>query len=156
MERRRVTCTRCLTTDSAVSNYTAFFAVKHLAATSASPDNVAGVVSVSPSTADNYYPLSSVIQVTAAAQSGYCFSGWTGLATTTPPTANVTMTKPYTLAASFIAGAISATPATATPTAAGGTLKLSVSATSGCRWEARSNVPWITLSKSGTGPAVVY
>jgi hypothetical protein len=65
------------------------------------------------------------------------------------------MNRGYTVQANFQAGSVT-TPGVVTAPAAGGTLSIGVTATSGCLWKAETASDWVTLSgSSGTGPGVV-
>jgi hypothetical protein len=142
---------------TAGASYTATFALNYPARITVFPVASAGVATVTPATADTYYAANTTVALTAAAAPGYCFSGWDELLTGTPARTTLTVTKPYSLRANFIEGGITVSPAESAAPAAGATLSLSVAATSGCMWEARSDASWITIDggRTGTGPLTV-
>jgi hypothetical protein len=148
-----------ITATTTVTAYTATYSLNFVTQTSVAPSVSAGTAQVTNPLAGDYYPANSILGLSATAASGYCFTGWTELLQGTPAKTTLTVTKPYWIRANFGTGAISLSPAAASVTSAGGTMQLSVSATTGCLWEARTDVPWITFTagRSGAGPlALAY
>lgn len=92
--------TQAITVPSSNTTYTASFAVQHRLAIVVNPAG-AGTVSVSPASPDGYYAANSVVSVSAASNSGSTFTSWSGLIAGTPATTQVTMSKPYSIAANF-------------------------------------------------------
>jgi len=62
---------------SVPTTYTANFTTQYLLTNSIAPPN-SGVVSVNPTSPDGYYASGTTVQLTATANSGYAFSGWSG------------------------------------------------------------------------------
>lgn len=146
-----------ITASTTATSYTATFALKYIATITPYPSAAAGTGTVTPASADKYYPAGSSIGFSAVAAPGYCFTGWSELVRTTPPDTTLTSIKPYWLRASFAPGSISLLPEAVSAPTAGGVFNLTVTATSGCLWEARPSVPWLTVvtGKSAKGSATV-
>ncbi|HLJ44419.1 MAG TPA: nidogen-like domain-containing protein [Bryobacteraceae bacterium] len=93
-----------LTTNSPIAETANFapFVVQYSLTTNVSPAG-AGAVTVSPTSANGMYNAGSVVQITAAANSGYLFAGWLGdLSGLTNPQ-NLTMNGAHTVTATFVA-----------------------------------------------------
>jgi hypothetical protein len=87
-----------VTATNGSANYTANFNSSYQLTTAVSP---AGTGSVTP-TSGSYYPAGSVVPLTATANAGYNFSGWTGsVASPTSASTTVTMGAPETVTAKF-------------------------------------------------------
>ena len=146
-----------VTASSNVSSYTATYSLSHLVdASSVYPAGI-GTASISPVSPDKYYPANSSVVVQATPAAGYCFNRWRDMVSGSPSTATLTVTRGYWLRAEFIPGSITLSPTARTISAAGASMTFAVSATSGCLWQAKTNVPWITIAsgKTGTGPLTV-
>jgi astacin len=116
-----------------------------------------GAVSVTPASADGFYPAGTALTLGASPASGYCFSNWTGLIAGTPNRVNLSATKSYDLQANFQPGSISLTAAIVYPRASGANLTIGISATSGCTWGVYSSALWasITSAESGSGSGML-
>ncbi|MFN7932360.1 MAG: M12 family metallopeptidase [Bryobacteraceae bacterium] len=118
-------------------------------------DTTKGSVGSSPASADGFYDLNSTVLVNAAAFSGSCFNAWSGILNVADFKASITMNKAYDVTGLFQAGSVTFPTAVAAPQA-GGTVSLSISATSGCLWKASTTASWITLqSATGTSNGVL-
>lgn len=134
--------------------FRADYRTEHLLLQSAGPG---GSTTAAPASTSGWYvPLTSVA-LNAVQEPGYCFVSWTGLAAGVPASTSLSMTKGYTVQANFQAGSV--TPATSAITVPleGGTIDISVAATSGCLWTAASNAWWAVVKAGvkGTGPGAV-
>lgn len=116
-----------------------------------------GSVSISPASADGFYPAGTQVTLSANPGSGQCFNSWVGLIAGTPNRTAITTTRSYDLMANFQPGAITLTAVAMSIAAAGGNLTVGVNATSGCTWGVSSAVPWATVvsSQAGTGAGTV-
>lgn len=131
------------------ATYTAYFDTQHLLSLAASPSG-GGAVLPSPSPPDGFYNANSAVQVTAQANPGYVFTGFTGdLSGSTNPQP-VTMAGPRTVTANFsCVYALSASSAPVGSQASTGSVGLTAGA--GCQWTASSNDTWITVTSPGSG-----
>jgi uncharacterized repeat protein (TIGR02543 family) len=125
--------------------------------TSVSPSG-SGTVTANPSQAS--YPSGTQVVLTAAPNTGFTFSSWSGGASGTTNPLTVTMTGNLSLTANFTAlpGTLTVTPATAlsssgapggpfTPSSAVYTLQNS--GNSAITWSASNAQTWVTLSQNG-------
>ena len=125
--------------------------------TSVSPSG-AGSVTAKPS--QSTYPSGTQVVLTAAPNTGYTFSGWSGDASGTVNPLTVTMIGNLSITANFtpLPGTLAVTPATAlssigapagpfTPASAAYTLQNS--GNSALTWSAAQTQPWVTLSLNG-------
>ena len=71
------TISHSVTASASITTYTAAFNTQYLVTTALSPD-VAGTVTVLPSSSDGYYNAGSPVQLTASPAGGYAFSNFTG------------------------------------------------------------------------------
>jgi hypothetical protein len=95
------TISHTITVPAASTTYIANFATRYLLTTSVSGPNNAGTINASPASADGYYDSSRPVQLTAIANSGYSFSGWSGdLAGSANPQL-ITMSAPRNVTAGF-------------------------------------------------------
>lgn len=95
--------TDIVTASATTTSYTAVFNPQYQLTATASPA-IGGSVSVSPSAPNNYYAAQSTPTITATANPGYVFSGWTGpVASSTSASTTVAMNAPETVIASFTA-----------------------------------------------------
>jgi hypothetical protein len=118
---------------------------------------VGGTTAISPAAADRFYAPGTAVTLTAVANPGYCFAGWTGLLADTPPVANLSVTKPYDISGRFVPGDIIVFPERAVVPAAGGSVALNVSAV-GCKWTAQtSGSSWLQISNTAlnSGPGQI-
>ena len=88
-----------VTASASTTSYTAAFSTAYLLTTAASPTSGGTVTPVS----GTYYAASTVVTLTAKANSGYAFSSWTGnVANALSATTTVTMSAPQAVSASFV------------------------------------------------------
>lgn len=139
---------------SALTSYTATYGLTYQVAATASPSS-GGKVTVEPATASQFYAANASVDLTATPSPGFCFSGWSDLISGTPAITRLSVTRPYWPRANFVSGAVTLSPEAASIPADGGTGRISVSASSGCRWEAESTADWITITsgRTASGPA---
>jgi hypothetical protein len=146
--------THSIAAGSQASTYTAQQALAH--AVNLAP-TVGGTTAISPAAADRFYAPGTAVTLTAVANPGYCFAGWTGLLADTPPVANLSVTKPYDISGRFVPGDIIVFPERAVVPAAGGSVALNVSAV-GCKWTAlTSGSSWLQISNTAlnSGPGQI-
>jgi hypothetical protein len=87
-----------ITASAYTSSYTATFNASYQLTTASSPSS-GGTVSPAPGT---YYPSGAVVNLSATANSGYMFSGWTGpVANASSASTTVTMNAPESVTANF-------------------------------------------------------
>lgn len=129
------------------STLTATYRTRYLLKRSSS-DATKGSVASNPASADGYYDQNSTVTVNASAFSGSCFTAWSGILNVADFSAAITMNKAYDVMGLFQAGAVSF-PLTVSAPQGGGTLSVSISATSGCLWKASTTTNWITLQTTG-------
>lgn len=87
-----------ITSSAGAASYIATFKTSYLLTTAASPASGGAVSPVS----GTYYPEGAVVQLTAAPQNGYTFTGWTGnVASDSRASTTVTMRAPQSVTASF-------------------------------------------------------
>jgi Divergent InlB B-repeat domain len=136
-------------TPSAAAVYTATYARSYeLRAIAA--DAGRGAVVVEPQSRDGFYAENATVTLTATAQPGYCFAGWTGLIGGTPAQASFSLTGPLEIAATFEAGSYSLTSALDYATVNGGEFRIGVEANDGCVWKAETSEPWISITSADT------
>jgi uncharacterized repeat protein (TIGR02543 family) len=142
-----------ITTSSSVTTFKVDYAVEYLV--QATPSGPGGTVTVAPASEDGFYANGTTVGLSAASSAGYCFAGWTGLVGGTPSTTSVTANKAYSLVAKFQTGSVTLPFRSFALPRKGGNLSLSMSATSGCMWQATASHAWITIKSatSGTGSA---
>lgn len=121
----------------------------------ASAGSGAGTVSQSPASADSYYAANTTVTVTATPAAGSCFVSWSGISAAANPALSVTANQPYALLANFQPGGVTASPAALSFANTGGSLTVSLAATSGCPWTAAANASWITVSPA-SGSAAAF
>lgn len=125
--------------------------------TAASSNTSLGTVTNSPLSSDAFYNEGTAVSVMATPVSNSCLASWTGI--TAPPSApvSVTVNQPYSITGNFQSGSISVSPAKFTLPATAGSGVISVTASGGCPWTAKSNASWITIKSgaSGTGSGSV-
>ena len=89
-----------ITAPVAPATYTANFAMQYLLTTSVSPQD-SGSISISPTSADGYYPAGSSVLLTAIAGSGYRFANWSGSVTGTINQKTIYISAPHIVSAAF-------------------------------------------------------
>ncbi len=99
-ENSSTNASRSISAPSSTATYTATFATQYLLTTTVSPAST-GTIGASPTAAGNYYASGTPVTLTAAANSGYVFSGWTGAATSSSNPVIVTMSGPESVTANF-------------------------------------------------------
>jgi hypothetical protein len=99
-----------------------------------------------------------VLSVSAAPLSGACLTGWTGVTAPASSPVQLTVNQPYSVTGNFQTGAVTISPSTATVSRTQVSGSVSVTASTGCAWTAKSNASWlvITSGTSGTGSGRVY
>jgi len=136
--------------------YTANFTTQYLLTLAASP-NGWGSLTANPASADGYYANGTSVQITAAATSGFAFTGFSGDLTGSTNPQSIAMTAPRSVTGSF-SGSSPLTVARAKlnfGTANGivtspQTIRVNIAA--GVSWSASSNQPNISVSpSSGVG-----
>jgi hypothetical protein len=137
------------------TTYTAYFNTQYQLTVNVSPPG-AGSVTVNGNPPAPWYNASAVVPLSASANSGYAFAGFTATAgslTGTNP-ASLTMSAPSTVTANFnclysldsSAREVSATASTG--------FSVNVTAVTGCMWTATSNAGWLTITSSASGNGV--
>jgi uncharacterized repeat protein (TIGR02543 family) len=115
-----------ITAPSAAATYTATFAAQYSLSTAVSPAG-AGSVTASPSSSDGYYASGTIVQLTAAAGSGYQFAGWSGDLSGAANPQSIAMSAAHSVTANFtvpascsisLAPSAASLPATGTSTVA--------------------------------------
>lgn len=143
-----------MTAPASASTLTATYRTRYLLTTSAT-DPVKGGVGTSPLSANGFYDMNSTVMLNATAFSGSCFTTWSGILPVADFQAQITMDKAYNVMGGFQTGAVTF-PTQVTVPQAGGTTGVSISATSGCLWKARTTASWIGLSTvSGNSSGVL-
>ncbi|MFN0166995.1 MAG: InlB B-repeat-containing protein [Bryobacteraceae bacterium] len=99
---------------SSATTYTANFQTAYLLTTSVSPGG-GGTITRNPSSGDGFYNKDTPVQVTAQANAGYTFSGFSGSLTGLPNQQTVTMSGPKSVTANFTTSAVSFTVTTNPP-----------------------------------------
>ncbi len=142
--------THTISVPSSSWTLTANFQKQH-SLTSSSANTSLGTVTNSPLSSDTFYNEGTAVSVSALAASSACLSGWTGVTAPNSTPISVTVNQPYGITGNFQSGGVSATPTQFTfgTTAASGTI--SISASGGCAWTAKSNASWITITSGATG-----
>jgi astacin len=137
--------TQSYTTPAANAQVVANFGVRYrVSVKSASRD---GTVSITPTSADGFYPANSVVTITATPAPGACaVANWGGVAANPSNVLNLTVNREYDITANFQAGAVTIATSNLSTGFLGGLLPLGVTATGGCSWTARSNAGWIAVS----------
>jgi astacin len=137
---------------SLTANFAASYSVKVT-----NPPAGTGTVTVTPASADSFQTAGSQVTLIASPGPSYCFAGWTGLASGTPAVTTLAVTKAYSVAAKFLTGGMTLTPAALNMNQGGGSASISVALTAGCLRKATSTETWIkvTAGASGTGSGVV-
>jgi astacin len=119
--------------------------------TSSSSNTSLGSVANSPASADSFYNSGASVSVSAQPLGSSCFSGWTGISAPPASPVQITLTAPQSVTGNFLTGSLTVSPSGFLLPASGGTGTISVSATVGCPWSAKSNVSWITITGGATG-----
>ena len=142
-----------ITANANVTAYKVDYAVAHPIMVSATTP---GTATVEPASADTFYDFGTTVSLNAVAPADYCFSGWKGLVSDTPPATSLVANQAYAVEASFQSGAITLGQVSVSSAGVGGTYSVDVSANSGCVWSAQSDVPWIhsTTSTAASGPGI--
>ena len=121
--------------------------------------NASGTVSVSPTSADGFYPSGMGLTLVATPASGYCFANWSGLIAGTPARTSLFATKAYDLIANFQPGSVSLSTSAMNVAVTGGALTIGVTATYGCTSGVFSSAAWATptsnIGPSGSGTVTV-
>jgi hypothetical protein len=91
-----------IVTPDADAEFTANFTTHYLLTTASSPAG-GGAIAISPASADGYYDAGISVQLTATANGGYQFSGFSGGLTGSTNPQSVVMSKPQNITANFSA-----------------------------------------------------
>ena len=142
--------THTVTVPSSPSTITANFQKQH-ALTAASSDVSKGMVSNSPMTSDTFYNEGTSISISALAAGSSCLTGWAGVTAPASSPITVSVNQPYSITGTFQSGIVSAFPTQFTLPTTVGTGSITVSASGGCPWTARSNHSWITITSGASG-----
>ncbi|HYP04957.1 MAG TPA: M12 family metallopeptidase [Bryobacteraceae bacterium] len=137
--------------NSTLTLYRADFSISYSVAASLTSG---GSVEITPESSNGYYAANSSVQLKANPARGYCFTGWSGLIPGTPATTTLTITKPYSISASFTKADFSLDEQLQYIGPAAGTHSVGVNAAGGCSWSASSQSAWIRVSsgsQSGNG-----
>jgi hypothetical protein len=94
--------THSVTAPSTATTYTATFATQHLLTLLASPSG-GGNVSANPPSGDGYYSAGVSVQVTAAANAGFAFAGFSGDLAGSANPQSITMSAPRSVTGNFSA-----------------------------------------------------
>jgi astacin len=136
----------------------ATYALQHRLTTTVAPA-LTGTLSVAPASPNLLYGAGTNVTLNATPAVGYCFSNWTGLAAGTSNATSLLMSRSLSVAANFIAGAITPAVTAVTVAAAGGTFTMDTTATTGCGWTIQALDPWLTVSKTyatSASPSFTY
>ncbi len=95
-----------ITVSPLTTSYTANFQTQYLLTTGVNPNGAGTATPPSGS----YYPAGSQVTLTAAPNSGYAFTGWTGTITSSSNPLNVTLSGPMTETANFVLKTFTITP----------------------------------------------
>ncbi len=144
--------THNITVPTGPTTYTANFVTQYLLTTAVSPPG-SGTITANPASGNGYYNSGTSVQLTAVANTGFLFGGWSGdLSGGTNPQ-SLTMSAPHTVTALFGGCSYSVSPGSASAAAGGASGSTGLSATAGCSWTLVSDSPWIhitsVLSSSG-------
>ena len=91
-----------VTATAGVSSYTATFNTSYLLTALASPSQ-GGTLSLNPQGTNGYYPAGTQVNVTATANPGYLFTGWTGnVASSSSAATSMILNQPQTIMANFV------------------------------------------------------
>jgi hypothetical protein len=108
-----------------------------------------GTASITPASADGYYPENSTVTMSATPAPGYCFSGWTGLLGGTPASVPLLVSKEYAVNANFVPNLIRISRVADWFPAVGGRTDIDV-ATAGCQYNVATDAAWIHATKAAT------
>jgi hypothetical protein len=148
--------THTVTTPTTNWNLTANYQKQFNVRASSSNTSI-GSAALSPVASDSFYNEGSSLSASATATGSACFTGWSGITAPAASPITINVNQAYTVTANFQSGAITAAPSSFAFGVAAATGSISVSATTGCSWSARSNASWIKINSgaSGTGNGVV-
>ncbi|MBL8211385.1 MAG: BACON domain-containing protein [Bryobacterales bacterium] len=141
----------------ATITYTAFFSMSHKLTTNVSPSS-AGTVTPS---SGNYHAAGSPVQVTASANPGYTFSGWSGDLSGASNSAQLMMNAPKSITANFVSTNVTTSPASLSFIGGAGGLaigsqNLTVTSSLPYTVSAQSSGSWLSVAPaSGPGPHTV-
>lgn len=109
-----------------------------------------GMVTSTPSPPDGYFAAGSTVTISAAANTGFRFTGWSGDLTGTANPASLPVSGPRSVTATFACHTtVSAT--TLAYSAAAGTGSIAVTSGTGCPWSAISGASWLTITSASAG-----
>lgn len=149
--------THAITVPETNTVYTADFLAQHLLTVSANPSG-AGLVQITPSSADGYYNNGVVVQLTAAAGGGFRFVNWGGDLSGEVSPAAIAVNGPRTVSGVFAAAAqcgFTLSRGSYAAPSEGDMGRVDVRTSPNCVWSASTSTPWISLlsgfSGSGNG-----
>jgi len=142
--------THTVTTPSSSWTVTANFQKQHTL-TAVSSNTSLGTVSNSPMASDTFYNEGASVTVSALSGTSACLAGWSGITAPATSPISVTVNQPYSIAGNFQSGSVSVSPAQITLPATAGSGVISVTASGGCQWTAKSNASWITITSGASG-----
>jgi hypothetical protein len=148
--------THTVTAPSSSWTVTANFQKQHKVSAVSSNTSL-GTVSNSPMASDTFYNEGTPVMVSAVSGTSACLTGWTGVTAPASSPIAVTVNQPYSIVGNFQSGSVSASPAQVTLPATAGSGVISVNASGGCLWTAKSDASWITITSgaSGTSSGIV-
>ncbi|MEO7650145.1 MAG: DUF4214 domain-containing protein [Bryobacteraceae bacterium] len=152
-----------LNTPASATTYSATFTTQHLLTRTASPQN-GGTLTANPTFVDGFYNAGTSVQLTAAANTGFSFSGFSGALSGATNPRNIVMDATAAVTANFAAVAACsyglANSSAPFPSAGGsGQIPYVVTGGASCPWTVSSTANWLTLTSSGSGtgnPVVNY
>lgn len=138
---------------AANTSYTANFNAEHLLTLAVTPAG-GGTVSASPSSSSGYYPSGTAVQLSAAANPGFQFRGWSGAISGSENPATVVVSSPTSVTAEFLAVGACAYALNSSGVSVSGFGEIGffdLLTSAGCSWSAASNANWITISSAASG-----
>ncbi len=142
--------TRSVTVPASATAITANFQ-KQYSLTSASSNTALGSVGNSPVAANTFYNEGTAVSVTGTPVGAACLASWAGVSAPPSTPISVNVNLPYSITGNFQTGSVSAAPLLVSIPPAGATSTVTVTATTGCVWTAKSNASWITITSGTSG-----
>ena len=142
--------THSVTVPASATAITANFQ-KQYSLTSASSNTALGSVGNSPVAADTFYNDGTAVSVTGTPVGAACLASWSGVSAPPSTPISVNVNLPYSITGNFQTGSVSAAPLLVSIPPSGATSTVTVTATTGCVWTAKSNASWITITSGASG-----